>query len=127
MYAVIAIRRTYFAKHVQNNPAVTRIPMVAHRIRHHHHHQGHGPQHLTIAQEAPGARLGALPQDDLRTQDGMIPQTQLGVVPTQVGANDIALPQTIASACCQLAPQSVLQLLRMPKGLPDFGNHVFRL
>jgi hypothetical protein len=23
--------------------------------------------------------------------------------------------------------QSVLQLLRMPKGLPDFGNHVFRL
>ena len=23
--------------------------------------------------------------------------------------------------------QSALQLLRMPKGLPDFGNHVFRL
>ena len=66
----------------------------------HHHHQGNSPQHLTIAQETPGA--GALPQDNLRTHDGMIPQIQLGVAPTQAGGTKINLPQTIASACSQL-------------------------
>ena len=76
--------------------------MVDRRTRHHHHHrQGHSPQHLTTAQEAPG--VGALPQDSLGTQDGVIPQIQLGVAPTQAGGTKIELPQTIASACSQLA------------------------
>ena len=81
------------------HPALIINPMVV-QPSHPHHQQGHGPQHPTLVQQVLGTRVSAIPQDDLLTQDGgipqrsTIPQTLLGVVMIQVGGNDIALPQS---------------------------------
>ena len=94
MYVSIAIRHTVSAKNVQRNPTAIRIPMVAQPTHHHHHLQGHGPQHLTLAQEMLGARVGALPQDGLITQDG---GTRDGgqKISIQIGMTLPDLPQSI--------------------------------
>ena len=67
-----------------------------------HHHQSHGLQHPMIAQQIRGDLEGAIPQDDLITQDGGTPQAihRLGVVATlsrvragrEVGRTNVQLP-----------------------------------
>ena len=102
VYARIASPFFESAKHVQRiriqHSKPTIIPMVV-QPSHPHHLQGHGPQRPTLVQQIHGTRVSAIPQDDLLTQDGGIPQRStipqiIGNVMLQAGGHDVALPQS---------------------------------
>ena len=120
------------AKHVpqirahQSKPTIS--PMVV-QPSHPHDLQGHGPQRPTLVRQIRGTRVGAIPQDDLLTQDGGIPQRStipqmIGNVMLQVGGNDIALPQ---STVLSMQPTCIVAYLYCSQCVYSCRMHAERL